>query len=409
MITIKNKQTENIKVRYQMKKTLLASALATVIFVPAVSAIEIYKDDKNTVAIGGWMDARIMNTQGETNVMNGASRINFAFDRNMGNNWQTFAKFEWSVNPFGSSEIVYNSDSKLEYENKEFLNNRLGYAGLSHDEYGSLAIGKQWSLWYLDVVGATNLVNTWDGNTSGTYTYNKGDGSVNGTGRGDNTVQYRNTIGDFGFGLQVQLKHDKATIGNGVNNPGPFDVVGTTDTIEVIEFNQTIGGSVTYAVTDKLTLAAGVNYGEFEATQRSGQKLSETDSIYGLSMTYGGFEQLGFYASVNINQNEFHDTDNIGRIMPDAVGLESLFTYKFDNGLKPIFGYNYLAAGDNYKARYNDGEFKRQFMLVGLHYVWDEQTMLYIEARKDMSDFGNTENNTPDESDGVAIGIRYYL
>ncbi|NRD73513.1 porin [Shewanella sp. VB17] len=396
-----------------MKKTLLASALAAVIFVPTVSAIEIYKDDKNTVAIGGWMDARIINTQGETNVMNGSSRINFAFNRDMGNDWQTFTKFEWAVNPFGTSEIVYGSDSKISYENDEFFTNRLGYVGLSHDKYGSLAIGKQWSLWYLDVVGATNLVNTWDGNASGTYTYNKGDGSVNGTGRGDNTVQYRNSIGDFGFGLQVQLKHDEATLGadgglDGTNN-GPFEGLRiNADSIERIEFNQTIGGSVTYAATDKLTLAAGFNLGEFEATQRSGEEISETDSIYGLSMTWGGFEQPGFYASVNINQNEFHDTDNIGRIMPDAVGLESLFTYKFDNGLKPIFGYNYLEAGDDYEARYNDGKFKRQFILVGLHYVWDDQTMLYLEGRKDMSDF-NELNDTPDEDDGVAIGIRYYL
>ena len=94
--------------------------------------------------------------------------------------------------------------------------------------------------------------------------------------------------------------------------------------------------------------------------------------------------------------------------MPDALGLESLFSYKFYNGLKPIFAYNYLKAGDAYEALYNDGEFKRQFIVVGLHFVWDEKTMLYIEARKDMSDF-NVANDTPDESDGVAIGIRYYM
>ncbi len=403
-----------------MKKTLVASALAAVIFVPSVSAIEIYKDDKNAVEIGGWMDARIINTQGATEVVNGSSRINFGFTREMSDGWKAFTKLEWSVNPFGNSDIKYNNDSAFSSESDEFLHNRLGYVGLGHDTYGSLTIGKQWGAWY-DVVYNTNLVNTWDGNASGTYTYNKADGAINGTGRGDNTVQYRNAFGDVSFALQVQLKQDSfdLTESSVDNNSNPFPTsdknfmngssfASTSETIATVEYNNTVGGSITYAATDMLTLTAGFNLGEFDGTMVSGEGISETDYIYGAGLTWGGFEQPGFYAAININKNEFHDTDNMGRLMPDAVGLESLFSYKFDNGLKPIFAYNYLKAGDAYEALYNDGEFKRQFIVAGLHFVWDEQTMLYIEARKDMSEF-NAGNDTPDESDGVAIGIRYYL
>ena len=403
-----------------MKKTLVASALAAAIFVPSVSAIEIYKDDKNAVEIGGWMDARIINTQGATEVVNGSSRINFGFTRDMGDDWKTFAKLEWGVNPFGNSDIVYSSESNFESQSSDFLNNRLGYAGLAHDKYGSLSIGKQWGVWY-DVVYNTNLVNTWDGNASGTYTYNKADGAVNGTGRGDNTVQYRNAFGDVSFGLQVQLKQDSFDLTESTEGGDffPFptadknfmtgsSVAATNETIATIEYNNTVGGSITYAATEMLTLTAGFNLGEFDGALVSGEGISETDYIYGAGLTWGGFEQPGFYAAININKNEFHDTDNMGRLMHDAVGLESLFSYKFDNGLKPIFAYNYLKAGDAYEAFYNDGEFKRQFIVAGLHFVWDEQTMLYIEARKDMSEF-NAGNKTPDESDGVAIGIRYYM
>ena len=48
----------------------------------------------------------------------------------------------------------------------------------------------------------------WDGNATGVYTYNKGDGGVNGTGRSDKTVQYRNSFGNLHVAIQAQLKTD---------------------------------------------------------------------------------------------------------------------------------------------------------------------------------------------------------
>ena len=394
-----------------MKKTLVASALAAVIFVPTASAIEIYKDDKNAVAIGGWVDARIINTQGETEIVNGSSRINFEFTRDMGEGWRTFTKLEWGVNPFGNTDIVYNNDS-FQSKSDEFLNNRHGFVGLGHEEYGYLTIGKQWGVWY-DVVNNTNLVNSWDGNASGTYTYNKGDGSVNGTGRGDKTVQYRNSFGDFSFGLQAQLKNDTFYVCNGIDKNCEEEWDNKASNSLEVEYNYTYGGAATYQATDMLTLTAGFNLGEFEATtSTTGKRTTQTDSIYGAGLTWGGFEAPGFYAAFNVNKQKYHDTDNMGRMMPDAIGLESLFTYKFDNGLKPIFAYNYLKAGDEYEALYSDsadsGEFKRQFIVAGLHYVWDLQTMLYVEVRKDFSEF-SVNNQAADEDDAVAIGIRYYM
>jgi len=176
-----------------MNKTIVATALAALFLAPTVSAIEIYKDDKNAVEIGGFIDVRVINTQGETEVVNGASRINFGFSRELTHGWNAFAKLEWGVNPVGNSDIVYNN--RFESVQDEFFYNRLGYAGISHDKYGTITIGKQWGAWY-DVVYGTNYGFVWDGNTAGVYTFNKDDGAVNGVGRGDKTVQYRNTFGD---------------------------------------------------------------------------------------------------------------------------------------------------------------------------------------------------------------------
>ncbi|MCE9851416.1 porin, partial [Shewanella chilikensis] len=67
----------------------------------------------------------------------------------------------------------------------------------------------------------------------------------------------------------------------------------------------------------------------------------------------------------------------------------------------------------NFNADPND-VFKRQFVVVGLHFVWDLNTVLYVEARKDYSDFTSADKAQEarmslSEDDGIAIGIRYTL
>lgn len=403
-----------------MNKTLVATALATIFLVPSVSAIEIYKDNKNAVEIGGFIDARVINTQDETEVVNGASRINFGFNRELTDGWNAFAKLEWGVNPVGNSDIVYNN--RFESVQEEFFYNRLGYAGLSHDKYGTLTIGKQWGAWY-DVVYNTNYGFVWDGNTAGVYTFNKDDGAVNGVGRGDKTVQYRNAFGDVSFAVQAQLKNSSFytcdTTADISQSQCQTNWEGGDKAAQQVEYNYTYGGALTYKATDMLTLTAGVNRGEFDVSFGNGTQSTAVDLIYGAGVTWGNFDNDGLYAAANINRQENHDTDNIGRLIKDAYGVETLASFKFDNGLRPFISYNILDAGDDYVIQPNFNAdpkdvFKRQFVVVGLHFVWDPNTVLYIEARKDYSDFTSADKDQEakmalSEDDGVAIGIRYSL
>ena len=73
-----------------MKRTLAATLIAGLFTSYTVDAIEIYKDETNSVTVGGFIDARIINTQGQTEVVNGASRINFDFKRQLQNGWHAF-------------------------------------------------------------------------------------------------------------------------------------------------------------------------------------------------------------------------------------------------------------------------------------------------------------------------------
>lgn len=112
-----------------MKRTYIATLIASMSMVTINShAIEIYKDDKNSVTVGGFIDARVISTQGETEIVNGVSRINLDFKRQLKNEWQALAFLEWGVNPVGNSDIVYNN--RFETVQDEFLYNRLGYVGV---------------------------------------------------------------------------------------------------------------------------------------------------------------------------------------------------------------------------------------------------------------------------------------
>lgn len=402
----------------QMIKNFVTLLLGTSIVVaPAASAVELYKDEKNTIKVGGYLDVRVINTQNQTEVVNGTSRINFGFTRQLKKDWSALALVEWGVNPVGSSDIIYNN--RFESIQDEFLYNRLGYAGLSHEKYGQITIGKQWGAWY-DVVYGTNNSFVWDGNAAGVYTYNKDDGAVNGTGRGDKLIQYRNSYNDFSFAVQAQLKNSEfyTCDVDDISEQACEALWNDGDSAaQEVEFNYTFGGSVTYNATDMLTLTAGVNRGEFDVTYGDGTTQTVEDLIFGAGVMWGSIEKPGLYVAANINKSENHDTDNLGRLIKDSIGVETFMSYRFDNDVRPFVAYNILDAGDDYVIQPNfntdpNDVFKRQFAVIGVHYLIDENTIAYAEARKDFSDFESDDKDQQSqmeasEDDGIAFGFRY--
>lgn len=401
-------------------KLKLTSMLVAIMVSPSVfSEVNIYTDERNSMSVGGFIDVRVINTQNQTEVVNGTSRINFKIDRNLKHGWKALGLVEWGVNPVGSSDIIYNN--RFESIQDEFLYNRLGYAGLSHDKYGQITIGKQWGAWY-DVVYGTNNSFVWDGNAAGVYTYNKDDGAVNGTGRGDKLIQYRISYNDLSFTLQAQLKNSEfytCDVSDITEQECETLWYAGDTAAQQVEFNYTFGASVTYTPTDMLTLTAGVNRGEFDLTYGDGTTKNVEDLIYGAGIMWGRVNQKGLYVAANINKNKNHDTDNLGRLIKDAIGKETFASYRFDNNFRPFIAYNVFDAGDDYVIQPNfntdpNDVFKRQFAVIGVHYLIDEDTIAYIEARKDFSDFESNDKDQQvqmeqSEDDGIAFGFRYQL
>ncbi|QDF66691.1 porin [Shewanella sp. SNU WT4] len=396
-----------------MKKTLVASALAAIIAAPAVYAVEVYHDDTNSLTVGGIADVRVVSSHGETDMVPGWSRIFFTSKHQLNDGWSAFSNFEWSVNPFGNTKVNVNTNGQFSDSKANFLGNRLGYVGLGHDQYGQLSFGKQWSVWY-DLSGGTNNAIGFDGNASGTYTYNKSDGSFNGTGRPDKAIQYRNAFGDFSFGLQFQLQQNEVKVEDILDgNAGPKAAFARATPNITVEYQNTYGFSATYAVTDKLNLIAAANTGELTITE-DGIQRDETDYIYGVGMTYGSMND-GLYLAANVNKNQNHDTDNAGRLLPESVGVETFASYTFANKVRPIISYNILDAGDEYAETYDkygtNDEFKRETLIVGVHYLWTPQLTVYTEGRFDFSDFninGPLAGKAADgEGDAFVVGMAY--
>ncbi|MCF1456453.1 MAG: porin, partial [Shewanella sp.] len=345
-----------------------------------------------------YADVRILNTKSETELVNGSSQINFNFKHKLTDGWNAFAKLEWGVNPFGDTTLVYNNDSQFESQSSDFLSNRLAFVGLSHDKYGSFSFGKQYSAYY-DVVAATDNGLVWGGNASGAYSLD-GSGGIDGVGRADKAVQYRNSFGNFSFALQAQLQSNEIEIEIATNKPeGPKPK---------LEYNDTYGASVSYKLMDKLVLSAGGNVGEFEGTNTDGAAIKETDSIYAVSATWGGLGEEGLFASVNYNKNEYHELDKNGFLIPEAYGVEAFVSYNLGNGFRPYAMYNLLDADQAYTPTDNEtvSENTMQYIAAGVEYKWDRNILMYVEGKYDFSDY--VISSKKEEGDNaIAVGIRY--
>lgn len=132
---------------------------------------------------------------------------------------------EIQINMFRESSS-FNADGSLSggfltiqsEQTQQVFGNRLGYLGMDMAEYGTLTIGKQWSV-YRDVTSYTDRFNVFGARASATFIGGT-DGGENGTGRADQSIIYRNRFGPLYIGTQVQARggsNDKFIDGFGLS------------------------------------------------------------------------------------------------------------------------------------------------------------------------------------------------
>lgn len=167
----------------------------------------------------------------EMEVQENASRAGIEVSVRKGN-LAFIAGGEFQINMFRGSSS-FNVDGNLSggfltvqsVQTQQVFANRLGYIGVDFDKYGTLTIGKQWSV-YRDVTSYTDRFNVFGARASATFIGGT-DGGENGTGRADQSIIYRNRFGSFHIGAQLQAR--------GENNDKFIDGFGVSAQLEVMK------------------------------------------------------------------------------------------------------------------------------------------------------------------------------
>lgn len=289
-----------------MQKKLLAVAISSALLSTSVSAVELYKDDKNSVSLGGHISAGIAGSeQGDTEVNSVSPRINLEVTRDIGNGFTVDMKGEWGVNFLDGGESTFST--------------RLGYIGLTHDDYGRTAVGTQWSPYY-DVAGVTDLPIAF----ANDFLY-ADQGNI-GTARADKMVSYRKGFdfadaGSLNFGLGWQ----------GAHSENDSDIVGLTG------YGNRVQASASYSV-----MGASLGYAYNTGSARINGK-SEDATTQAISASYGNYGK-GFYGAVVYAQNENVVDSSTSKLTEDSIydktgNVEVLAAYALPNSLNIIVNY----------------------------------------------------------------------
>ncbi|GAM56271.1 outer membrane protein N [Vibrio ishigakensis] len=165
-----------------MKKTVLASLVSAAVVSGQAWAVELYNNDGSTFSVGGHVSIGVGNpdanrdkaiTEYEFGVESISPRINFNATQELGGGFKADAKAEWSINMLDGGDNSFST--------------RLGYIGVTHETWGRVVGGTQWSPYY-DVAGIADMPIAF----ANDFLYTNG-GNL-GTARAERMVSYRKSF-----------------------------------------------------------------------------------------------------------------------------------------------------------------------------------------------------------------------
>lgn len=178
-----------------------------------------------------------------------------------------------------------------------------------------------------------------------------------------------------------------------------------------LSFEPSYGASVTYNFTDKFKVLVGFNRGDFTGNL-AGQEVDNTNQIIGIGAQYGSFYQYapgrdadGLYVGFNAHKSEQNEL--VGGDLYDSTGAEFIVAYQYDSGFVPtiLLTYQDLDTDENTAVQ---GKWARQFAVLGLHYRYSRDTIMYVEAKIDFSNMDDKAYEDLQENN-YAVGIRYFF
>ncbi|MGR5092231.1 porin [Vibrio maritimus] len=342
-----------------MNKKFIALAVAAAAFGTSAQAVELYNKDGSTFTIGGHATVGVAGGDADHFAVDQKSpRINMEATQDLGNGFTVDVKGEWALNMLNGGDNSFTT--------------RLGYIGVSHDEYGRLAAGTQWSPYYA-AAGIADMPIAF----ANEFLYDN-HGAL-GTGRADGLVAYTNGF-DFGnagalnFGLGWQGSQDLDS-----DNPA----AGYVDDRGQVALGYDIAGfNVNYAYTG----------GDIKV-------LSETEKAqsHAVSAKYGQYGNGLYVAGVvamNDNMNNYGDD-----LLEETRAYEAIVAYGLTNSLN--LSVNYESVSDEKKS-----ETVYATSAIQAEYDIHPRVRAFVAYQFDLQGSGEYK---AEKDNQYAAGVRFFL
>ncbi|WP_048612905.1 porin [Vibrio coralliirubri] len=354
-----------------MNKKLLALAISGAVFGTQAVAVELYNEDGTTFSVGGHVSVAVGDvnsddrlSEDDIGVETVSPRINFGATHELGNGFTADAKGEWALNMLDGGDQSFTT--------------RLGYVGLSHDDFGRAAVGTQWAPYY-SVAGVADMPIAF----ANDFIYD--DHGNLGTGRGEEMVSYANAL-DFG---------DAGTLGLGVAWQGrKADTVKYNDTVTLDnEYGNRAQVALNYNIAD-FSVNYAYNTGDVNY-QGIGSKTADSNVV---SATYGSYGSGLYLAGVYAMNNYMNKSSTTGPL-EETTAVELLAAYALSNSLN--LSVNYEAVEDE---KLNDTVFSTTALQA--EYNFTSQFVGFAGYQFDLQGSGTYKAKADDQ---WLLGARYYL
>ncbi|MCM2973131.1 porin [Larsenimonas suaedae] len=372
--------------------------LATFFIAQQAQAFIAYETPKDRLTISGRIaggSTFVNNVDDDHNFTNAGSRVRLIHEHNFEGGWSSIARAEWGFDPF----FEHGDDDHYK---------RLLYAGLSNDEYGTVLIGKQYSVWY-DLVAVSTDWFWYNGATAqGSFAGRSGDGGFEGTGRADNAISYRNTFGDWSVGVLYQSDEDHA---HGERTPvygqigGQRVVTGFNSATNGLERDYTGQVAVNYQATDDWSVGATYSHSAIDQYRNSGKQAQNVNAwLLGTRWTPGNWYFAltgGTYRNL-IRSSTFSGVDEADGIIDEAHGYEGAAFYNL-KGYTP--GTVQLYSGFN-RLEDAGSDARSAFYLLGAAWLtFNDNLILAVEHTFD--DSKDAEGGDDAGNDATVLFARY--
>lgn len=329
----------------------------------------------DSLSVYGMLRVQLATFDGKVQLQENAPRIGAFLNRSITKDWSVNAKLEFGLHLINGVSFNNDANSSAEFVSQPFkkveaFTSRLGYVSLIHKKFGSLSIGKQWGVYY-DIGAYTDNFSLFGGSANGIYAGGT-DGGWKGTGRADNSIQYRNQWGGFKLGIQTQLFGDYSSYGI----------------------------SAQYAFREGLTIGTSYNNSQVpDLVKQFVQGIGDYSSNFIAGIKY---DKNKWYAAATFSIND----DALNTISQDEAigystnGYEISIGYRLKDNWSFEAGFNYINPNKDFMMQ---NEYRLAHYIFGANYFITPNTRVYMMARLSDSKLALNKN----EYNVLALGFRY--